>query len=79
MSLLYFRAMSKSELALALNVSPDSNSLKQAIRGLKKGRAYIEYTLKDKPNSRFQKYRITRSGIEAIHEFMTEEVSEHHG
>ena len=79
LSLLYFRAMSKSELALALNVSPDSNSLKQAIRGLKKGRAYIEYTLKDKPNSRFQKYRITRSGIEAIHEFMTEEVSEPHG
>ena len=79
LSLLYFRAMSKRELAQALNVSPDSNSLKQAIRGLKEGRAYIEYTLKDKPNSRFQKYRITRSGIEAIHELMTEEVSKHHG
>ena len=61
LSLLYFRAMSKKEIALKLNIQIDSNSLKSALKDLM-DRDFIEMTLKDKPTSVFQKYRITAKG-----------------
>jgi len=58
--------MSKKELAEKLGVATDSNSLKQALWGLTDGKKYVELTLKDKPTSRLQKYRLTREGVEYI-------------
>jgi len=65
LSLLYFRAMSKKEISAKLNIHIDSNSLKLALRDLL-DKNFIEMTLKDKPTSTLQKYRITAQGARLL-------------
>ena len=66
LSLLWSGEKSKKELADKIGIAADANSLKTAIRSLFAVRKYIEHTIKDKPASRMQKYRLTSTGISYI-------------
>jgi hypothetical protein len=58
-------ALSKSELSERLGQKEISGQLNNVVRKLL-GDKHIELTIPDKPESRLQKYRLTKKGIEYI-------------
>lgn len=71
LSLLWFGEKSKKELAGKIGIAADAHSLKAAIRSLLEDKKYIEQTIKDKPMSRLQKYRLTLAGISHMKKLFT--------
>ena len=67
-------AMSKKQIANKLNIGIDSNSLKSAIKVLLE-KGFIEMTLKDKPTSTLQKYRITTMGANYVKNFVAKKTT----
>lgn len=65
LSLLFFEDMSRKQLSDKLKIVLKANSLRAAITKLI-GAHLIEYTFPDKPNSRFQKYRLTKAGHDLL-------------
>jgi ATP-dependent DNA helicase RecG len=57
--------LSASEIALALGQKSRGGQLKNELRRLLAD-LYIEYTIPDKPNSRLQKYRLSRDSRRLI-------------
>jgi ATP-dependent DNA helicase RecG len=53
--------LSRNDIASKLQLKPLSRFFRETIIGLKQ-EGFIEHTIPDKPNSRFQQYRITRKG-----------------
>lgn len=60
--------LSKSEISARLGQKEVSGQLNKIIRGLLKEK-HIELTIPDKPNSRLQKYRLTKKGMEYLKKF----------
>ena len=54
-------ALSKAEVSTALEQKEISGQLNKIVRKLLT-EGYIEYTIPEKPNSRLQKYRLTKKG-----------------
>ena len=59
------KALSRKEIFAAIGLNGDSRAFKRHIAPLL-AEGFIEMTVPDKPNSRLQKYRITKKGAEAI-------------
>ena len=59
------KSLSRKEIFTAIGMSGDSRSFKRNIEPLLTA-ALIEMTIPDKPNSRLQKYRITKKGRRAV-------------
>lgn len=59
--------LSRKELFTAIGMSGDSRAFKRNIEPLILG-GFVEMTIPDKPNSKLQKYRLTKKGISAMTE-----------
>lgn len=59
------KALSRKEIFAAIELNGDSRAFKRHIAPLL-AEGFIEMTVPDKPNSRLQKYRITKKGAEVI-------------
>lgn len=68
--------LSSAEIAVALGHKKLSGNLRKALPRMRKA-GLLEYTIPDKPQSRLQKYKMTKKGqMLRIH---TENNAEHHG
>jgi hypothetical protein len=60
--LLSGKPLSKAELSVRLNQKEISGQLNKVVKKLL-AESVIEYTIPEKPNSRLQKYRLSKIGI----------------
>jgi len=59
-------SLSRKEIFMDIKMSGDSRAFKRIIEPLL-ANGYIQMTIPDKPNSKLQKYRLTRSGIKRLY------------